>query len=252
MDITALPSDIFLIIISYLSPSELVLARRVCKSFFAAFTEADLNCLLLHQHYPRVRELRFPLNKDQADWSDLFAKVAARYYHLQAGKPRAVQKFSLQNAYVSPEWAKRCSVATWSRHLQFEARSAPFHYLDTLWTYDNGLLVFPSAELQQYVLYDLNVGVMSQIGLSGLPEDKIVRRIRLKDNVLVAEWCEAVSYHQLNNEEQVHRHFATAFDIIQEDGRWKSTLRSALTILIAQSSLTILEMNGKYIFLVCH
>jgi len=115
------------------------------------------------------------------------------------------------------------SVAPWQRHLQFEEKAAAFHYPDTLWTYDEGLLVFPSAELQQYTLYDLEAGTMSKVGLE--PDGKIVRRIRLHKKVLVLEWCEGEPYHQLNENEMVYRHFATAYDIIKEDGSWKPKFR---------------------------
>lgn len=115
-------------------------------------------------------------------------------------------------------------MAPWQRHLQFEEKEAPFHYPDTLWTYDDGLLIFPSAPRQQYTLYDLESGTMSEVGFE--PDGKIVRRIRLHKKVLVVEWCEAEPYHQLNENEMVYRHFATAYDVTKKDGTsWKTKFR---------------------------
>ena len=61
------------------------------------------------------------------------------------------------------------------------------------------------------MLYDLSVGIKTNVDLE--TDKKIVRRIRLKDGVLVVEWCEHEPYHQLNENEMVYRHFATAYDI---------------------------------------
>jgi hypothetical protein len=186
MNITGLPNDIFLLIIAHLSPSEFILSRRISKSFYAAFTESDLNRHVLQQHYPRVRELKNAIsNDDQIDWSQVFAKVAARYHHLKAGKPRGNEKLALGKSFVVPKSARYYPVATWQRHLQFEEKTTPFHYPDTLWTYDDGLLIYPSAELERYALYDLSAGLLSAIDFQS--ESKIVRRIRLKEKVLVAE-----------------------------------------------------------------
>lgn len=113
----------------------------------------------------------------------------------------------------------------WQRHLKFEDKTSPFHYPDTLWTFDAGILIFPSPEAQSYVLYDLGSGTKSSFDLES--EKKIVRRIRLKDGVLVVEWCEHEPYHQLNENEMVYRHFATAYDVKRtDDGNWSVIFRS--------------------------
>jgi hypothetical protein len=130
-------------------------------------------------------------------------------------------------------------VGIWQRHLQFEEKTAAFHYQDTLWTFDDGLLIFPSAKSQCYQLYDLGAGILNSIDLE--PESKIVRRIRLKDRVLIVEWCEQEPYHQLNENEMVYRHFATAYDISQDikTRNWSSTFRYAFQgpfIIMAKQS----------------
>jgi hypothetical protein len=227
MDITSLPNDIFLLIVAYLSPLDLILNRRVSKAFNAAFTESELNRQVLLSHYPRVRELRCISNSDNVDWARTFAQVAARYHHLKSGKPRSIEKLALRKSFVVPKWARYYPVGIWQRHLQFEEKTATFHYPDPLWTYDDGVVIFPSAKSQRYELYDLSSGELN--GIDFEPEGKIVRRIRLKDRVLVVEWCEQEPYHQLNENEMVYRHFATAYHISLDDqtGKWGSKFRCA-------------------------
>ncbi|KUJ24003.1 uncharacterized protein LY89DRAFT_604302 [Mollisia scopiformis] len=223
MDITAFPNDIFLIVIAYLSPKDLILCRSVDKRFQAAFTESDLNRHVLVQHYPRARELRhIDLN---VDWAQTFAKVVGRYHHLKTGKPRSISKLALGRSFVVPSWARYYPISPWQRHLQFEEKTAAFHYPDSLWTYEEGILIFPSAELQKYVLFDLETGNSSEVGFKS--EGKIIRRIRLCQRVLVVEWCEQDAYHQLNENEMVFRHFATAYDVSRElDGKWSMVFRN--------------------------
>jgi hypothetical protein len=116
MNITSLPNDIFLLIIQYLSPLELVLSRAVSKQFYAAFTQPDLNRHVLQQHYPRVREIRGFINEEYINWSDTFAKVAARYHHLKTGKPRSIEKLALGRSFVVPKWARYYPVHNWRQH----------------------------------------------------------------------------------------------------------------------------------------
>jgi hypothetical protein len=228
MNITDLPNDIFLLVIENLSPIDLIICRLVSKSFHAAFTDTNLSYHVLLQHYPRSREVR---NETQVDnWVEAFARVARRYHHLQTGSPRGIETFTLGKSFVVPSWARHYPVVPWQRRLQFEEKTAPFHYADTLWTYDDGLLIFPSQEKQGYILYDLAARKVFRIDLgveeSAQDKGKIVRRIRLKDGVLVVEWCEAEAYHQLNETEMVYRHFATAFDIVKvEHGNWQAVIR---------------------------
>jgi hypothetical protein len=252
MTITALPNDIFLLIIAYLSPKELILSRRVSKQFHDAFTEFELNRHALVQHYPRARELRHADQNGSADWPSLFAKVAGRYHHLKSGIPRSVKKLPLARSFIVPQWSQNYGVAPWQRHLQFEEKQAPFHYPDTLWTYEEGLLIFPSADLQRYALYDLDAGIVSEVNFE--PEKKIVRRLRLHERVLVVEWCENHPYHQLNENEMVYRHFATAYDVVKgvAEGEWRIAFRSVLPFLLSVFELMSLEMNGRYTFSACH
>jgi len=225
MDITAFPNDIFLIIISYLSPSEIILNRCISKSFHAAFTESELCRHVLQQNYPRAREFRDVSDRDSIDWSNLCAKVASRYHYLKAGKPRSIQTLALGKSFVVPQWAKYYPIAKWAQHLHFEEKTAPFHYPDTLWTYDDDLLIFPSANLQKYVLYDLCNDEIG--GIAYEPEGKITRRMSLKERVLLIEWCEQDEYHQLSDNRMVHRHFTSVYDVVRnpDTHKWCTIFR---------------------------
>jgi len=225
MDISLLPNDIFLLIVAHFSPKDLILSRRVSVRWHRAFTESDLNHHLLRQNYPRVRELRTIKNGGEAiDWAQIFATVASRYHFLKTGKPRSVEKLALGRSMIAPAWAKSYPINYWARHLQFEEKTAPFHYPDTLWTYEDGLLIFPSSKFQSYVLYDLSTNHVRSIDIES--DNKVIRRIRLKSKVLVIEWCEQDAYHQLNENEMVYRHFTSAYDV-QEDktGQWTVNFR---------------------------
>ncbi|PBP22405.1 F-box domain-containing protein [Diplocarpon rosae] len=211
MDITTLPNDVFLIIAEHLTPRDLVASRSVSKCFYAAFTETDLNRRLLLKHYPRSRELRCVHQCTSHDWAQDFSRVAGRYRRLQTGVPSRAEKLALTKSLVLPAWSRHFAVSPWERHLQFEGRIAPFHYPDPLWAYDEGVLIYPSAESQSYVLYNLNAGTKSYLDIES--EKKIVRRIRMNESVLLFEWCEPESYHQINENESVYRHFATAYDV---------------------------------------
>lgn len=90
--------------------------------------------------------------------------------------------------------------------------------------------MFPSSTHQQYLLRDFNSSTTQAIPVN--PLGKVIRRISLRDRLLVLEWCEPESYHVLNIEnERVHRHFATCYDILQDaSGKWTSSFRNEFSI----------------------
>ena len=208
MNLVELPNDLFLLIVQYLSPQDLILNRRVNKQYYSAFTEDELNRHVLLQHFPRARELRDSASRD---WALVFSKVSSRYHFLKAGSPRSIEKIAVAKSWLAPEWSSYYPVGQWQRELAFEGKRARFHYAETLWTYNDGLLIYPSAALKCYVVYDLGTGVHHEIDIEST--GKIVRRLRLKSGLLIIEWSEREPYHQLNETEEVHRHFATAYDI---------------------------------------
>jgi hypothetical protein len=113
MNITAFPNDIFFLIITYLSPKELILSRRVSKQFHDAFTQPDLSRHVLVSHYPRAREVRIVDQNASVDWASIFAKVASRYHHLKSGIPKGIEKLPLGRSFVVPQWARYYPVAPW-------------------------------------------------------------------------------------------------------------------------------------------
>lgn len=183
--------------------------------------------IFIDADYPRARELHLSQDtpKSPIDWAETFKRAATRYHYLNRGAPRAVETLSLAKSFILPEWCRNYPIAPWQRHLRFDESTASFHYPDTLWTYDEGLLIFPSTELKQYALYDLEAGTMAGIDIRS--KSKVIRRISLKEKVLLVEWCEQQPYHQLNENETVYRHFATAFDVVQdqESRTWNVVLR---------------------------
>ncbi|KAL1872112.1 hypothetical protein Daus18300_004481 [Diaporthe australafricana] len=163
-----------------------------------------------------------------SDWTATFAVVARRYYHLRTATPWSIEAIKLGSTEQGPS-RTFYPVAIWDRFLRLDDKTAPFHYRDPAWSYsqDDGLLVYHAAAREDtsshadqqtascpWRLLDLETG---QEAVVPFPqgEDRIVRRVRLCDRVLVLEWCEREAYHQLNDREECHRHFVTAFDILR-------------------------------------
>ncbi|KAI3401670.1 hypothetical protein diail_9334 [Diaporthe ilicicola] len=236
MDIVELPRDLFLLVVAHLSARTAVLCRRVSRNWKGAFTDPDLNLQLMKWHFPRCREMRMaymagalggPVSAQAegdtwpSDWTATFASVARRYYHLRTATPWSVEAFRLGSTEDGPS-RNFYPVAIWDRFLRLDDKTAPFHYRDPAWSYsrDDGLLVYQSSAAAAaascpWRLLDLETGREAVVPFPQ-GEDRIVRRVRLCDRVLVLEWCERDAYHQLNDREECHRHFVTAFDVVRE------------------------------------
>ncbi|AEO53541.1 hypothetical protein MYCTH_2295020 [Thermothelomyces thermophilus ATCC 42464] len=254
-DITELPHDLFLLVIWYLPPQTCICCRAVSRRWHAAFTSPDIALLLLRWNFPRCRELRLaaaaaaPLSTLSAsvprnlraelanvaeqprNWSSTFAEVARRYFHLNKGRPRVVEKLEL--AQSSREngsaFSFRC-VAPWNRFLRLNDKVCNFHYPDPVWWYsqEDGLLVYPAAidavpeDWDGYIYHLVDLATAYRFHVPFDTRSKHIRRVRLAHGVLIFEWAEALPYHQLNDREVVHRHFVTAFDVIREPSRTAS------------------------------
>ncbi|OTB01550.1 hypothetical protein M426DRAFT_323438 [Hypoxylon sp. CI-4A] len=226
-DLTDLPNDLFLLITSYLSPQDSVLCRRVSRSWLSAFTNENVSWTLMRWHFPRSREMRQATaesddekkkkKKKQPNWARLFAKVARRYYYLRAAKPRLTEKIDC----VHEGGALFRAVTPWTRWLRWNESTAVFQHRDPTWCFDDGLLVYQEAVSTQWVAYDLETRHRFPVPFDSL--EKTVRRVRLTCGVLVVEWCEREAYHQLNAQEKVYRHFATAFDVQRSRSSTTST-----------------------------
>ncbi|KAI1400361.1 hypothetical protein F4819DRAFT_372294 [Hypoxylon fuscum] len=233
-DLTDLPNDLFLLISSYLSPQDSVLCRRVSRAWFEAFTNADASWNFMRWHFARSREMRRAAEElgEKPDWARIFAKVARRYYYLRSAKPRLTEKVDVIQEIAGNKGGPFRGVAPWSRWLQWNDHVATFQHRDPTWCMDDGLLVYQEAISERYVAYDLETRLRFSIPFDG--EDKTVRRLRLTCGVLIIEWCEREPYHQLNDRETVHRHFATAFDVRRQrspsseaqEFTWDITFRS--------------------------
>lgn len=205
-----LPNDLFLMILSLLAPEDAVVCRRVSRTWLRAFGSDDVSWNLMRWHFPRSREMQvFPTCSKRPDWAAVFARVARRYYHLRAAKPRRTEKIGVVHEVRQKSLHR--GVEPWSRFLRFNDNTAPLAYRDPTWTMDDGLLVYQEEVDGRYIAYDLETRHRFSVpfDVSG----KTARRIRLSHGVLVIEWCEREPYHQLNDREEVHRHFATAFDV---------------------------------------
>ncbi|KAK4193324.1 hypothetical protein QBC35DRAFT_481229 [Podospora australis] len=176
-DITELPHDLFLIIISYLPPKTCIRSRCVSRRWYTAFTDDSICLLLLRWNFPRCREMRlaaatalmvsspsapqpaaaaaFPTNlraevqqlaRAPRIWSATFAEVAQRYCRLDQAEPRVVEKLEMAANDVTGGSLSFWGVAPWNRYLRLNEKTANFHYPDPGWSYsqEDGVLVYPA------------------------------------------------------------------------------------------------------------
>ncbi|KAI0548592.1 hypothetical protein F4679DRAFT_314845 [Xylaria curta] len=205
-DLTDLPHDIFLLIISYLSPTECILCRRVSQSWNATFRSHDVSWNLMKWHFPRVREMRIAVAAP--DWVHIFPKVARRYFYLRSARPRLIKKIA-----IAPGTRRNPlfhAVAPWYRWLRWNNTIASFQHEDLSWCLEDGLLIYRESD-EWYVAYDLETDVRFSVPFDGT--GKIIRRVRLAQGTLVIEWCERKPCYKSDDGDGIHRHFATAFHI---------------------------------------
>lgn len=201
-------------------------------------------------------------------WRILFNKIACRYFHLTHGRYRSIQKYQTAISerlrldhwfpvspfeyHESQPGRRLCYWNPWepnNLHHDMGREEQTSLYQHSFWSYEDGLLVFvPSkpltldydaAELpMSKVSCDFAIMILdleSQRGVQ-IPfdiSDKVVRNFRLRERTLIIEWAEKKAYHALNDSEDVHRHFASCYDIslhehsgVDDCGRWKVTFRS--------------------------
>ncbi|KAI8629269.1 hypothetical protein F5Y19DRAFT_485144 [Xylariaceae sp. FL1651] len=209
-DLMDLPNDVFLLVISYLTPRESVLCRGVSRLWNTAFASDEVSWSLMKLHFPRVREMRNASKAlDRPQWGCIFPRVARRYLHLRSARPRLVEKIDVVQEAIQK--GLRWGVEPWNRWLRWNDNTAIFQYRDPTWCLDDGLLIYQEVVSGDYVAYDLETRHRFPVPFDGA--DKTVRRLRLAHGVLVIEWCEREPYHHSDDRETVHRHFATAFDV---------------------------------------
>ena len=263
LDLPDLPTDLFLIVTRYLDPIDTVRCRLVSKVWHREFTDSSFLRDILVREYGEAREVR-ALSQLEAQsridrppggnysllqdvWRSTFDRVLARRRALESGKPQCVTKRKLctrpANLIEEPASFQRrfIPVFPWGRYRRALGRpgnvislrlleEVPTDLFETEWTYDSGLLVYADmTDIQAYILLDIQQDTTSVVPFD--MRDRIVRRIRLKHNLLVFEWAEEQSYHKLNELEDVHRHFVTVFDVQPAKNsfpwlpQWNITLR---------------------------
>ncbi|KAK1600372.1 F-box domain-containing protein [Colletotrichum navitas] len=173
----------------------------------------------------------------EPDWPALFARVARRYHNLSRAAFHSLTTIPI----LKPSAPLR-RFAPWARQLAVDVHLAHLALADPNWTYADGVLVYPSpsparpaasswpcsgatspesssasstsstsSEPPVLKVLDLNSGDESTVPFDWA--EKVVRRVRLAEGLLVVEWAEAQGSHPLNEGEVAHRHFATAFDV---------------------------------------
>lgn len=226
-----LPADLFFIVITrFLDPIDIVRCRRVSKQWFAAFTKPEFLKKALVWHHGHAREVAQLKETGELDasldttaagaytaarWMHIFDQVAARYHSLRTGKPQSIieiQPFQHRRSQVMMPIDSRGSSLNWRYDLQ--------------WTYDSGLLVYADPESKSYVVLDIAQNVKSIVPFEWTKS--IVRKIRLKCNVLIIEWIGTAAWVELNSQQAVYDYFVTAYDILKcpYSHGWAVTLRS--------------------------
>ncbi|KAI9931597.1 hypothetical protein ASPWEDRAFT_37571 [Aspergillus wentii DTO 134E9] len=240
LDVSFLPRDIFWMILGYLDPADIVRCRRVCQSWNEAFgNPADL-IPLLRKLYPRAKEVRELCDNDSFDgwhmesrdndyWRKIFDQVVSRYTHLARGKPHSIQRYKLCDDFGSSGEREWFQVQPWETHASHLMQRVDCPFSETFWTYEDGLLVYPSADDQYLVLLDLDSD--RRFVVPFIITGKVIRRIRLQKRLLVVEWAEPKAFHWLNDSDGVHRHFASSFEVTKGPSGCSVTFRNEWKIM---------------------
>lgn len=219
MNLAHLPYTVFFEIVSHLSALETLTARRISRDVYSALTRPDLSISLILLHFPRSREgrtLRGYLQSgndeplERGDWAAVFATLVRRYHHLGNATPWRVKKVR-----VAKGSHRLRGVTPWNRFLRLDDKTAAFDYWDPVWTFEagEGVLVYPAMVEERIVYKARDLTSDTELVVPFDTMTKIIRRVRLSHGILIFEWCEQAGYHDLNETEAAHRHFATAFDI---------------------------------------
>src|SRR5262249_44207832 len=146
-----------------LDPRQMVLCRRVSRSWRRAFLSSPALRLSLKLHYPRAREVRMydQLVKDNSIApADVFDLVAGRYHHLRSGIPHKVEKIPMQFDSETRSAACHFPIAHWEFHTMDTVmrNEPPFRFPRALWTYSNNHVVFPDGATDKLLIKNLFTG----------------------------------------------------------------------------------------------
>ncbi|KAL9107613.1 MAG: hypothetical protein Q9227_007516 [Pyrenula ochraceoflavens] len=208
-------------------PRDILRCQRVCRDWSQAFSNPEILYPALKYFFPRAREARELRDEGRArgakenlcsessisyDWRRVFTLVSSRYHFLGLGKPYTIQKLS-QLSF--DERTYYCPVSPWQEHESFAPAGPRYLFDHAFWSYKDGLLAFLEEEQRSITVLDVATGTRAIAPFDLL--DRVIRNIRLNEKLLIVEWAEIESFHQLNANEPVHRHFATSFEVLQEE-----------------------------------
>ncbi|PGH06867.1 hypothetical protein GX51_02112 [Blastomyces parvus] len=243
-DITLLPRDVFLMILSYLSYIDVIYCRRASKSWNAAFGNPSNLYPFLKWNFPLARELRgrhqdkalnneHGIPRDDNNWRNLFNQISARYFHLHLGRPQSIERYKVWPNYTQNirPGSRLYPVPPWEFHSSHLTSKPDRIFEDCFWTYEDSLVAFVSRDDMCVLLLDLETSKTFTVPFD--MDNKVMRRIRLQNRFLIIEWAEADAFHWLNALDSVHRHFASSFDITAGPltGEWEITFRNEWKIM---------------------
>ncbi|KAH8700620.1 F-box domain protein [Talaromyces proteolyticus] len=240
-DIAYLPQELFQMILCYLEPVDIIRCRRVCSAWYQAFSNPVSLVPILKRIFPLAREIcelsqigpascleTYP-EETLCKWRLILDRVSERYYRLAHGRPRSAKKYNLQGTEHEKGGCRLFEVFPWENHASHFWDTMDMFFEHAFWTYEKGLLVFPNKDEGGLTLLDLETENTFMIPF--VTAQKVIRRIRLQDRLLVVEWAEYEAFHWLNDRDKVHRHYATSFDIVQVGHGWDITLRNEWKIM---------------------
>ena len=226
-----LPEDVFLLVLRYLQIWEVIRCQMVSKTWQTAFTNIKYLEETL-KRYPDALEMRGKQARTEpvGGWSGVASVLASRYYHLSHGKVRDVLRLKISALEQVGEYHP---IGQWDYHesqpggrLYYEnaathlgrLQTKPYLFRPTLWTYNNGLLVYPvssgsSAMGSTSILRLLDLTACRELEVPFPISGKVLRNVRLSCDTLIVEWAERDPFHSLNDMEQVNRHFVSCYDI---------------------------------------
>ncbi|KAL3492946.1 hypothetical protein BJX62DRAFT_93190 [Aspergillus germanicus] len=238
LDLPLLPRELFWMVADFLSPRDIVRCRRVSRLWNEAFGDSANLIPLLKKLFPLASEVRdlfadpahtLQDSTDNQYWRSLFDQVASRYDHLSRGKPRSIQRHKLCEEFGingDREWFQ---VQPWDMHASHLMQKVDLPFSEPFWSYDDGLLVYPSADHSCLTLMDMDSDRRFMVPF--IITGKVIRRIRLQQRVLVVEWAEPKAFHWLNDSDGVHRHFASSFDVTKTSSGWSISFRNEWKIM---------------------
>lgn len=237
LDLPLLPRELFWMILDSLAPRDVICCRRVSRLWNDAFRDpANLIPLLkkLFPHASEVRELCAnpapqAVSSDTDCWRSLFDRVALRYDCLSRGEPNSVQRHKLCEEFGISGEREWFQVQPWDNHASHLLQRVDLPFSESFWTYEDGLVVYPSADHTCLVLMDLESDQKFMVPF--IITGKVIRRTRLQKRLLVVEWAEPKAFHWLNDSDGVHRHFASSFDISKTSSGWSVVFRNEWKIM---------------------